>query len=135
MQLERVGEWFCDLEKKSLTSSLSFYSDLNLRFASFLSYQSTFFQAREIVSTFPDTSALFTPSDHRRFAYHEPLYSADELLGIVSPNIKKPFDMREVIARLVDGSRWSEFKPLYGTSILCAWACIQGFLIGIIANR
>jgi acetyl-CoA carboxylase carboxyltransferase component len=48
-----------------------------------------------------------------------PLYDAEELLGIVSANIRIPFDMREVIARIVDGSKFSEFKPLYGQTLVC----------------
>jgi acetyl-CoA carboxylase carboxyltransferase component len=64
-----------------------------------------------------------------------PRYSAEELLGIVSPDVKVPFDQREVIARIVDGSRFSEFKPLYGTTLVCGWAHLQGFPIGILANN
>ena len=64
-----------------------------------------------------------------------PRYSADELLGIVSPDVKVPFDQREVIARIVDGSRFSEFKPLYGTTLVCGWAHLHGFPIGILANN
>jgi acyl-CoA carboxylase subunit beta len=64
-----------------------------------------------------------------------PRYSADELLGIASPDIKVPFDSREVIARIVDGSRFSEFKPLYGGTLVCGWAHLHGFPIGILANN
>jgi acyl-CoA carboxylase subunit beta len=65
----------------------------------------------------------------------EPRYSADELLGIASPDIRVPFDSREVIARIVDGSRFSEFKPLYGSTLVCGWAHLHGFPIGILANN
>ena len=65
----------------------------------------------------------------------EPRYSAEDLLGIVSPDIKVPFDQREVIARIVDGSRFSEFKPLYGSTLICGWAHLHGFPIGILANN
>jgi len=65
----------------------------------------------------------------------EPRYSAEELLGIVSPDIKVPFDQREVIARIVDGSRFSEFKPLYGSTLICGWAHLHGYPIGILANN
>ena len=61
--------------------------------------------------------------------------TAEELLGIASPDIKVPFDPREVIARIVDGSRFSEFKPLYGTTLVCGWAHLHGFPIGILANN
>jgi acetyl-CoA carboxylase carboxyltransferase component len=64
-----------------------------------------------------------------------PRYSAEELLGIASPDIKVPFDSREVIARIVDGSRFSEFKPLYGSTLVCGWAHLHGFPIGILANN
>ena len=64
-----------------------------------------------------------------------PLYDADELLGIASPDIKVPFDAREVIARLVDGSRFSEFKPLYGDTLICGWAHLHGYPVGILANN
>ncbi len=65
----------------------------------------------------------------------EPKYSAEELLGVVSPDVRVPFDQREVIARIVDGSRFSEFKPLYGQTLICGWAHIHGFPIGILANN
>jgi acetyl-CoA carboxylase carboxyltransferase component len=64
-----------------------------------------------------------------------PRYSPDELLGIASPDIKVPFDSREVIARVVDDSRFSEFKALYGTTLICGWAHINGFPVGILANN
>jgi acetyl-CoA carboxylase carboxyltransferase component len=64
-----------------------------------------------------------------------PLYDADELLGIASADVRMPFDQREVIARIVDGSRFSEFKPLYGKTMLCGWAHVHGFPVGILANN
>ena len=64
-----------------------------------------------------------------------PLYDPEELLGIASADVRVPFDQREVIARIVDGSRFSEFKPLYGKTMLCGWAHIHGFPVGIIANN
>ncbi|MFN0252010.1 MAG: acyl-CoA carboxylase subunit beta [Kofleriaceae bacterium] len=68
-------------------------------------------------------------------AVEPPRYSADDLLGIVSPDVKTPFDQREVIARIVDGSRFSEFKPLYGSTLICGWAHVHGFPVGILANN
>ena len=65
----------------------------------------------------------------------EPLYDAAELLGIASHDIRTPFDQHEVIARIVDGSRFSEFKPLYGRSLICGWARVHGFPVGILANN
>jgi acyl-CoA carboxylase subunit beta len=64
----------------------------------------------------------------------EPRYSPDDLAGIASIDLKEPFDMREVIARLVDGSDYDEFKPLYGASMTTGWAAIHGYPVGIIAN-
>jgi acetyl-CoA carboxylase carboxyltransferase component len=63
-----------------------------------------------------------------------PLYDAEELLGIASGDSRVPFDPREVIARIVDGSRFSEYKPRWGTSIATGWASIHGFPVGILAN-
>lgn len=56
-------------------------------------------------------------------------------MGIVSPDVRLPFEAREVIARLVDGSRFNEFKPTYGTTLVTAWAEVHGFPIGILANN
>lgn len=64
-----------------------------------------------------------------------PRYDPEELLGIASPDIKVPFDQREVIARIVDGSRFSEFKPLFGSTLICGWAHLHGYPIGILANN
>ncbi|MFC5183744.1 acyl-CoA carboxylase subunit beta [Actinomadura harenae] len=64
----------------------------------------------------------------------EPLYDAEELAGIVPEDLKVPFDPREVIARIVDGSEFDEFKPLYGTSLVTGWATLHGYPIGILAN-
>ncbi|HUP99493.1 MAG TPA: carboxyl transferase domain-containing protein [Aeromicrobium sp.] len=66
--------------------------------------------------------------------YAEPLFDAGELLGILPADLKIPFDPREVIARIVDGSEFDEFKPLYGSSLVTGWAQIHGYPIGILAN-
>jgi acetyl-CoA carboxylase carboxyltransferase component len=68
-------------------------------------------------------------------AADEPLYSAEDLLGVVSRDLRQPFDMREVIARIVDGSRFEEFKPLYGPTLVTGWASIHGYPIGILGNN
>lgn len=65
----------------------------------------------------------------------EPLYNPDELLGIANADIRIPYDAREVIARIVDGSRFHEWKPEFGKTIVCCWAQIHGFKIGILANN
>jgi len=63
-----------------------------------------------------------------------PLYDEEDLLGIVPTDLKVPFDPREVIARIVDGSDFDEFKPLYGSSLVTGWATLHGYPIGILAN-
>ena len=65
----------------------------------------------------------------------EPAYDAAELYGVVNLDLRKPFDVREVIARLVDGSRFDEFKERYATTIVCGFARLHGFLVGIVANN
>jgi len=65
----------------------------------------------------------------------EPLFDAKELYGIVGTDLKKPFDVREVIARVVDGSDFDEFKQYYGTTLVCGFARIHGYPVGIIANN
>jgi acyl-CoA carboxylase subunit beta len=63
-----------------------------------------------------------------------PLHDPEELLGIASADPRVPFAAREVIARVVDGSRFDEFKPLYGASLVTGWASVHGFPVGILAN-
>ncbi len=65
----------------------------------------------------------------------QPLYPIEELYGIVPTDLKKPYDIRQVIARLVDGSRFDEFKELYGTTLVCGFAHIHGYPVGILANN
>ncbi|HEY4369141.1 MAG TPA: carboxyl transferase domain-containing protein [Steroidobacteraceae bacterium] len=65
----------------------------------------------------------------------EPLYAAEELYGVIPDEARKPFDVREVIARIVDGSRLDEFKQLYGTTLVCGFAHIFGYPVGIVANN
>ena len=87
--------------------------------------------AREVVSnlnrTTPNQSDLRTPE--------APLYDPAEILGVVPADLKTPYDIREVIARLVDGSRFDEFKARYGTTLVCGFAHIMGIPTGIIANN
>jgi acetyl-CoA carboxylase carboxyltransferase component len=65
----------------------------------------------------------------------EPLYGPGELLGIVSADLREPIDPRDVLARVLDGSRFDEFKPLYGTSLVCGWGSVHGYAIGVLANH
>jgi acyl-CoA carboxylase subunit beta len=69
-----------------------------------------------------------------RAGVRAPRYPAEELVGLPSIDLKQPFDMREVIARVVDGSEYDEFKPLYGDALTTGWAEIHGFPVGILAN-
>ena len=64
-----------------------------------------------------------------------PLYDPEELLGLVSRDLRQPLDIRDVIARVVDGSRFEEFKPRYGPTMVCGWASIHGHQVGILGNN
>jgi 3-methylcrotonyl-CoA carboxylase beta subunit len=65
----------------------------------------------------------------------EPKYAAEEIYGVIPASLRKPYDVREVIARLVDGSELEEFKQLYGTTLVCGYARIHGYPVGILANN
>jgi acetyl-CoA carboxylase carboxyltransferase component len=65
----------------------------------------------------------------------EPAYDPEELLGILPVDLRTPVDIREVIARVVDGSRFEEFKPLYGRTLVTGWASIHGYPVGILGNN
>jgi 3-methylcrotonyl-CoA carboxylase beta subunit len=65
----------------------------------------------------------------------EPAHAAEELYGVVNADIRRPYDVREVIARLVDGSEFDEFKQLYGTTLVCGFAHLYGLPVGIVANN
>ena len=65
----------------------------------------------------------------------DPIYKNEELLGLISEDLKSPVDIKEVIARVVDGSKFEEFKPLYGPTMVCGWASIHGYQVGILGNN
>jgi acetyl-CoA carboxylase carboxyltransferase component len=65
----------------------------------------------------------------------EPIHDPDEILGVIPSDLRIPFDMREILARTLDGSRLEEYKAVYGTSILNGWGSIHGYPIGVIANQ
>jgi 3-methylcrotonyl-CoA carboxylase beta subunit/propionyl-CoA carboxylase len=88
-------------------------------------------QARVIVSTLNTKKQL--PADMA--APEDPAYDPAELYGVVNLDSRKAYDVREVIARIVDGSRFDEFKERYATTIICGFARLHGFLVGIIANN
>jgi 3-methylcrotonyl-CoA carboxylase beta subunit len=74
-------------------------------------------------------------SDIEIIASEEPAYDPEEILGLLPPDLKTPFDVREIIARVVDGSRFDEFKARYGTTLVTGFAHIHGMPVGIIANN
>ncbi len=84
--------------------------------------------ARRIVSTLPEQNIAAAP-------YDEPIYPAEDLYGIIPSDTRKPYDVREVIARLVDGSCFDEFKARYGTTLVTGFARLYGMQVGIIANN
>ena len=87
--------------------------------------------ARAIVENFHTSKSL--PAD--RAEPEEPAYDPKEIYGVVPADSREPYDVREVLARLTDGSRFEEFKPRYGTTLVCGFARIAGFLVGVIANN
>jgi acetyl-CoA carboxylase carboxyltransferase component len=64
-----------------------------------------------------------------------PVHDPDELLGLVSRDLRQPVDVRDVVARVVDGSRFEEFKPRYGSTVVCGWGRIHGYPVGIVGNN
>ena len=87
--------------------------------------------ARRIVATLKPQAK---PALNMR-AVREPLFAADEVYGVVPVDGRKPFDVRDIIARIVDGSEFDEFKKLYGQTLVCGFAHIWGFPVGVIANN
>ncbi|HEU5250914.1 MAG TPA: carboxyl transferase domain-containing protein [Thermoanaerobaculia bacterium] len=88
--------------------------------------------ARGIVENLGGESKTL-PAD--RAEPEEPLYDPREIYGILPRDLRKPYDVREVIARIVDGSRFQDFKARYGPTLVCGFARVAGFRIGIIANN
>ncbi len=86
---------------------------------------------RTIVSTLTAVKAL--PADLA--TPEDPAYDPAEIYGIVNADIRKPYDVHEIIARVVDGSRFDEFKARYGATLVTGFARLHGFLIGVIANN
>ncbi len=86
---------------------------------------------RDIVGILPENEKARVP----RRAPIDPLYDPREIWGIVPQSISKPYDSREIIARIVDGSEFLEFKALYVPTLVCGWAYIHGYQVGILANN
>ncbi len=87
--------------------------------------------AREVVGLLQWKKQGPTP----RSEFQDPVYACEDLLGIASADVRVPFDSREVIARVVDGSQFHEFKPEYGHTLITGWATIHGTTVGILANQ
>ncbi len=86
--------------------------------------------AREAVASLGAEHKSYTPSEAQ-----DPAYDEDELLGIIPADTRKPYDVREIIARIVDGSQFDEFKKLYGETLVTGFARIHGYQVGIVANN
>ena len=78
---------------------------------------------------------LVKRSDFDLRKYREPKYASEGLLGLFSEDLKEQVDIREVIMRFVDDSRFEEFKPLYGSTMVCGWANVFGYPVGILGNN
>jgi len=89
------------------------------------------FLARRIVATFNRTKPLTVTLE----ASEEPLYDPQEIYGIIPQDTRKPYDVREIIARVVDGSRFDEFKARYGSTLVTGFARLYGMPVGIVANN
>jgi 3-methylcrotonyl-CoA carboxylase beta subunit len=87
--------------------------------------------ARDIVANLNVTSR----NELRMVEPADPAYPADDIYGIVSREYRFPYDVREVIARIVDGSEFQEFKKLYGSTLVCGFAHVNGYPVGIVANN
>jgi 3-methylcrotonyl-CoA carboxylase beta subunit len=84
---------------------------------------------RTIVATLPE------PAPWQRTAVEPPAHDPESIYGVVPADVRKPYDPRELIARLVDGSEFHEFKALYGTTLVCGFARLHGHPVGILANN
>ena len=86
---------------------------------------------RDIVSTLPPPQTALV----NRRAPADPLYPADDLYSLIPADVRAPYDVREVIARIIDGSEFHEFKPLYGTTLVTGFAHVHGMPVAILANN
>ncbi len=87
--------------------------------------------ARDVIGTLPRPE----PVDHDRTDSHPPAHDPRSIYDVLPDDLKTPYDVREVIARLVDGSEFDEFKALYGDTLVCGFARIHGIRVGIVANN
>ena len=79
--------------------------------------------------------SLVGPDGPPRLSPEDPAYDPEEILGVVPADLRTPYDIREVIARVVDGSRFDEFKARFGETLVCGFAHVMGYPVGIIANN
>ena len=91
--------------------------------------------AIEIVRSIVGNLHASRPADPDRTPPEDPLHPAEELYGVIPRDTRRPYDVRELIARIADGSKFHEFKARYGTTLVTGFARIQGFLAGIVANN
>ncbi|HEU4436271.1 MAG TPA: carboxyl transferase domain-containing protein, partial [candidate division Zixibacteria bacterium] len=89
-------------------------------------------KCRAIVATLPKPTQTF---GQLRAETEDPLYDFDELYDLMPADIRKPWDVRELLARLLDGSRFLEFKQLYGTTLVCGFGSLYGYQVGVLANN
>lgn len=94
-----------------------------------------FFITRDIIKNLQFVSEGKKRGQKKNKKFKEPLYPMEDILGIVSEDTKKPYDIREIISRLVDGSDFHEFKKNYGETLVCGFAELYGMPIGIIGNN
>ncbi len=87
--------------------------------------------AREIMEIIDVSKPHFIPTEE----IEEPVYESEEILGVIPPDPKIPFDVRELISRIADGSKFSEFKPEYGNTMVTGWVKIHGYPVGIVGNN
>src|SRR5439155_26878479 len=66
---------------------------------------------------------------------HEPLFPEEEIYGVIPDDVRRPYEVREIIARIVDSSEFDEFKQLYGQTLVCGFARVWGYPVGIVANN
>ena len=93
------------------------------------------FHAIEITRSIVKTLNLTPKNNSNTITYKEPLYPSEEIYGIIQRDTRKSYEVKEIIARLVDGSEFQEFKKLYATTIVTGFATIYGYPVGIIANN
>ncbi|MGE0733482.1 MAG: acyl-CoA carboxylase subunit beta [Alphaproteobacteria bacterium] len=111
-------------------------ADLHTRISGTADYPAS--SEAEAIAIARDIVGTWTKREKTRVDWEQPeapFYDPQELYGIIPNDVKVQFDMREVIARTVDGSRFHEYQPVYGTTLVCGFARIWGFKVGILANN